>query len=102
MKDLIIEYIVTAVLALVVAAIIAKIKLITVEIKATKAGLQSLLRLEIIHSYNRCHEKGYCPIYTREAIEKAYDSYHSLGGNGTITHLYEEMQNMPTEKPKSK
>ena len=26
--------------------------------------------------------KGYCPVYAREALNRIYESYHALGGNG--------------------
>lgn len=96
------KYLITAILGVVVAALAARVKSIKTETNATKQGLQSLLRLEIIHNYNKHISSGYCPIYAKEALEKAYLSYHDLGGNGTITGLYQEIQNLPTEPPKHK
>lgn len=62
-------------------------------------GLQALLRNAIIQSYNRHIDMGYCPIYEKENVEKMYEQYHALGGNGTITKLYEELMGMSTETP---
>ena len=29
-------------------------------------------------------------------MQDIYDQYHALGGNGVITHLMEELENLPT------
>ena len=47
-------------------------------------------------------ERGYCPIYARDALELVYEAYHKLGGNGTITNLMQRLRDLPTspeEKP---
>lgn len=63
-----------------------------------KSGLQCLLRLEIIRAHEKYTDRKYCPIYARESITKAYDAYHALGGNGTITELYNQIMALPTDK----
>jgi hypothetical protein len=65
------------------------------EEESLKNGMQSLLRTDIIRLHDKFTERGYAPIYAKEAIEKSYVAYHNLGGNGVITHLYEEMMNLP-------
>ena len=66
--------------------------------KAMEYGMRALLRDRIIQSYNHYHEeKGYCPIYVKDAIDDMYNQYHALGGNGTITKLHEELMALPTE-----
>lgn len=60
-------------------------------------GVQSLLRLEIVRSYNEYSEKGYCPIYAKESLTRGYRDYHSLGGNDVATSLYEKIMELPTE-----
>ena len=62
-------------------------------------GLQCLLRAEIIRQYEKWEEKKYCPIYAKEALKRAYDSYHTLGGNDVATGLYEETMELPEHKP---
>ncbi len=64
---------------------------------AYKSGLQCLLRAEIIRAHEKYTEIGYCPIFARDAITKAYEAYHALGGNGTITELYNQIMAMPTD-----
>lgn len=92
------NYVITAVVAAVLGFIVAKVKLLAKEQNALKAGILSLLRGDIIRSHDKYTEKGYCPLYAREATEKAYQAYHALGGNGSITGLWEEIQRLPTKK----
>ena len=54
-------------------------------------GMQCLLRLEIIRSYENYSQKGKCPVYAREALSRGYAAYHSLGGNDVGTHLYRQI-----------
>lgn len=61
-------------------------------------GVESLLRLEIVRSYNEYTEKGYCPIYAKESLTRAYNDYHALGGNDVATALYKDIMKLPTEK----
>ena len=63
-----------------------------------EAGVQCLLRAEIIRSHEKYMDKGFCPVYAREALSRAYEAYHALGGNGTITGLYNQIIALPTDK----
>lgn len=78
--------------------IIRRIKRSDVKNKAIALGIQAILRDRIIQAYNHYHDQGYCPIYARENIENMYNQYHNLGGNGTITDLYNELRKLPTEE----
>ena len=69
---------------------------------AIKMGMQALLRNDIIKVYNKSAERGHCPIYQKQALEKSYSAYHNLGGNDVATELYEETMKMPTEPPRDK
>lgn len=73
-----------------------------IKLKAIKNGLQCLLRAEIIRSYDKYKERGYCPLYAKEALTRAYKAYHALGGNDVATELYNDTMELPTEPPKSK
>ena len=64
---------------------------------AFKKGVQCLLRAEIIRSYDKYTERGFCPLYAKEALTRAYDSYHELGGNDVATDLYHQMMQMSNE-----
>lgn len=67
--------------------------------KAIAEGVQSLLRENIVSSYNKYSDKGFCPIYAKDSIKKLYTAYHNLGGNDVATSLYKKILEMPEEKP---
>ena len=58
--------------------------------KALKAGVQALLRSQMISDYNKWSERGYAPIYARENFENCWKQYHSLGVNGVMDDLHEK------------
>ena len=61
-----------------------------------EAGVQCLLRAEIIRSHEKYTERGRCPIYAREALARAYNAYHALGGNDVASDLYNELMELPS------
>lgn len=66
-------------------------------IDALEAGVESLLRDSIISRYNKYMAQGYIPIYGMENVDAMYKSYHTLGGDGTITKLVEEVRKLPSK-----
>ena len=64
---------------------------------ALEAGVQCLLRAEIIRNHDKYMERKHCPIYAKEALKRAYTAYHALGGNDVATRLYDEIMELPTE-----
>lgn len=65
--------------------------------KAADDGLQALLRDRIVQAYNEyVVTKKSCPIYGKENVNAMYEAYHKLGGNGTITHLVEQINALPS------
>ena len=81
------------------ASLISLIKKRGKKARLLEDGVESLLRLEIVRSYNEYTEKGYCPIYAKESLTRAYNDYHALGGNDVATGLYSNIMELPTEKP---
>lgn len=79
-------------------AVVAFAGSLLLRLRALKTGLQCLLRAEIIRSHDKYTDRGYCPIYAKEALTKAYTSYHTLGGNDVATDLYKDTIALPTEK----
>lgn len=69
------------------------------ESRAIARGVQSLLRENLVHNYNKYQEREYCPIYAKESIKRVYTAYHELGGNDVATKLYQTLLEMP-EEPK--
>jgi len=98
MTELIAKALITAVVTAVFGFIVAKVKDIATKQKATDGGLQSLLRAELIRTYEKSIDRGYCPIYSKDAFEKCYTAYHNLGGNGVIDEIYNAVMALPTQK----
>ena len=65
---------------------------------AIKAGVQALLRNEMISSYNKYIEKGFAPIYAKENFDNMYKNYHSLGLNGVMDGIHDTFMKLPTEE----
>ena len=94
-----IEWLFTAVLA-VLSWLFKEMKTQLAEEKvkneAIAEGVQSLLRESIVNNYNRYTDKGYCPIYAKESVKRAYKAYHDgLGGNDVASELYRKLLEMP-------
>lgn len=63
--------------------------------KALENGVVCLLRKELIADYEKWMEKGYI---TQTALEHGlhmYDAYKSLGGNGMVEQMKEDIQELP-------
>lgn len=60
-------------------------------------GLQCLLRAEIIRAHDKYTARGYCPIYAKESLRRAYTAYHNLGGNDIATALYNDCISLPEQ-----
>lgn len=109
--ELVIKWAVPFICGSVIAGLTAVIKMTrnrakelenTLKIKnsAMEDGLQCLLRSELIKDHDKYFTKGYCPIYAKEAMKRAYNAYHNLGGNDIATKLYEDTMKLPEEQVK--
>lgn len=68
------------------------------ETDAIKAGVQALLRAQLVSDYNKWMPKGYAPIYARENFENVWNQYHALGANGVMDDLHDKFLELPTER----
>lgn len=66
------------------------------ETESIKAGLQALLRAQMISEYDKWLERGFAPIYAKENFENCWARYHNLGANGVMDDLHEKFLNLPT------
>ena len=66
---------------------------------AVKAGMQAMLRAQMISEYNKWSDKGYAPIYARENFENCWAQYHNLGANGVMDDIHIKFLALPTEPP---
>lgn len=79
------------------AALWKLIKKIIEDNKATKKGIQALLRSRMISEWNSWSEKGYAPIYARQNFENCWEQYHTLGANGVMDDIHTRFFQLPTE-----
>lgn len=100
--DLILRWFIPFVCAGAAGAALARGKKTHAQTQAMSDGVQCLLRAEIIRQYEKWTERGYCPIYAREAQTIVYQAYHDLGGNDVATELYHKTTALPTEPQKHK
>lgn len=96
----IITAVISTTVGVVVTAVIAYLRSGKVRHKAVENGVQSLLRAEIIRQNEKWVERGYCPVYAKDAVRREYEAYHALGGNGVITDLYNDILALPETPPK--
>lgn len=94
-----INTLVAAVVGAIVAAAIGAIKdrarMGTAIEQALRSGMRALLWRELKNLHSEAAEKGGMTIEDRRHMDNVYNSYHSLGGNGTGTKLYEEAMSLP-------
>ena len=61
--------------------------------------MMALLRDRFYQEYKRHIRNAFYPIRDGEVMRDIYEQYHALGGNGVITHLKEELDELPTYPP---
>ncbi len=59
-----------------------------------------LLRVQLIEYHDRYMSLGSIPSYAYENFCEMYEAYHELGGNGMVTKMYEEIQELHIGKGK--
>ena len=62
---------------------------------ANSKGTMLLLRVQLIEYHEEWMERGYVTKHGIENFLEMYNAYHSLGGNGMVTHLLEEVNELP-------
>lgn len=97
MLDIIIKWAVPFVLGGIVTGFIAYVKTVRRKQTALEKGVQCLLRAEIIREHKEYSAKGAIPIYAKEALVRAYNAYHALGGNDVATSLYNDIMKLPVQ-----
>ena len=66
------------------------------ENELVKSALRALLRSELMRTHHQAVRDGYASTVDKEVMERTYQSYHMLGGNGIATNLHDEMMALPT------
>ena len=65
---------------------------------ANSKGTMLLLRVQLIEYHDKYMKLGSIPSYAYENFMEMYKAYHELGGNGMITKMYEEIQELHLKK----
>lgn len=68
---------------------------------AIEKGIQALLRDRIVQAYYNYSDRGSITLHGMENVERMYEEYRKLGGNGTVTKLVEDLRELQVrnEKP---
>ena len=61
---------------------------------ANTRGTMLLLRVQLIEHHDKYMKLGEIPSYAYENFEEMYEAYHKLGGNGMITKMKEEIEEL--------
>lgn len=61
---------------------------------ANTKGTMLLLRVQLIEYHDKYMTLGEIPSYAYENFEEMYEAYHKLGGNGMITKMKEEIEEL--------
>lgn len=62
------------------------------------AGMRAMLRSELISEHRKVKKQKYASTTTKEYVEKVWNAYAKLSGNGLGKAIYEEIMSMPTEE----
>lgn len=65
---------------------------------ANSKGTMLLLRVQLIEYHDRYMTKGDIPSYAYENFMEMYDAYHALGGNGMVTKMKQEIEELHLKK----
>ena len=61
---------------------------------ANSRGTMLLLRVQLIEYHDKYTTLGEIPSYAYANFEEMYEAYHQLGGNGMVTKMYKEIQDL--------
>lgn len=65
---------------------------------ANSKGTMLLLRVQLIEYHDKYTILGSIPSYAYENFCEMYEAYHELGGNGMITKMKEEIEELHLKK----
>jgi hypothetical protein len=96
--DFILDKTVAAAVGVLIGFLVSWIRKLITQNNSLREGLVGLLRQSLTSDYNRYHDtQGWMPLYAKDSMDAAYDSYHNLGGNGLGTEMHEKMLALPTQ-----
>lgn len=107
LQDILIPYIMQGILAIVTAILTGaytslskRLKKKDEETEAVRMGVRAVLHLELYKECQRLMDLGRVTTEDLKTVERIYENYHALGGNGTGTALYERILKLPLDDGK--
>lgn len=91
---IVIEYIISPILVALLGYVIWLLKQQKKERGANSKGTMLLLRVQLIEYHDKYMDVGEIPSYAYENFEEMYEAYHALGGNGMVTKMHSEIQEL--------
>ncbi|CCY68607.1 putative uncharacterized protein [Clostridium sp. CAG:678] len=88
----IVTSVVTASVPIILGYIVWLLKQQKKDRSANSKGTMLLLRVQLIDYHDKYVKRGEIPSYAYENFCEMYAAYHALGGNGMITKMYKEIQ----------
>lgn len=61
---------------------------------ANSKGTMLLLKVQLIEYHEKYMKLGEIPSYSYQNFDEMYQAYKALGGNGMVTKMYEEIQEL--------
>ena len=61
---------------------------------ANSKGTMLILRVQLIEYHDKYVKLGEIPSYAFDNFVEMYNAYHALGGNGMVTKMYNEIQEL--------
>ena len=68
---------------------------------ANSKGTMLLLKVQLIEYHDKYMELGDIPSYAYQNFLEMYEAYHALGGNGMITKMKSEIEELHLKKKES-
>lgn len=65
---------------------------------ANSEGTMLLLRVQLIENHDKYMALGSIPSYAYENFCEMYEAYHNLGGNGMVTKMKQEIEELHLRK----
>lgn len=66
--------------------------------EANSRGTMLLLRVQLIEYHDKYMRLGEIPSYAYENFNEMYEAYHRLGGNGMVTKMKQEIEELHLKK----
>ena len=95
--QIILSYLIPALLGGVLGFIATKLKKNKKKDLAIELGVQALLRNEIIRRYREFETKGEISILDQENLDEMFEQYKNLGGNGTVKKMMNDLYELKTK-----